>query len=41
VTLSLPMREVLYARRKATPHRNSLFKGRFFETDSILTLLRQ
>lgn len=46
VTLSLPMREVLYARRKATPHQNSpgrvrLFKGRFFETDSILTLLRR
>lgn len=41
VTLSLPMREVLYARSKATPHRNSLFKGRFFETDSLLTLLRK
>ncbi len=41
VTLSLPMREVLYARRKATPHRNPLFKGRFFETDSMLTLLRK
>jgi hypothetical protein len=41
VTLSLPMREVLYARRKATPHRNPLFKGRFFETDSLLTLLRK
>nr|WP_293834282.1 hypothetical protein [uncultured Arsenicibacter sp.] len=41
VTLSLPMREVLYAWRKATPHRNPLFKGRFFETESILTLLRK
>jgi hypothetical protein len=41
VTLSLPMREVLYARRKATSHRNPLFRGRFFETDSMLTLLRK
>ena len=41
VTLSLPMREVLYARRKATSHNNRLFKGRFFETESILTLLRK
>ena len=41
VTLSLPMREVLYARRKATSHNNRFFKGRFFETESILTLLRK
>ncbi|RYC66560.1 DUF4138 domain-containing protein [Spirosoma sordidisoli] len=41
VTLSLPMREVLYARRKPAPSQKRLFKGRFFETDSILTLLRK
>lgn len=41
VTLSLPMREVLYAQRKATSHNNRFFKGRFFETESILTLLRK
>lgn len=41
VTLSLPMREVLYARRKPAPSQKHLFKGRFFETDSILTLLRK
>ena len=41
VTLSLPMREVLYARRKPAPSQKRLFKGRFFETDSIITLLRK
>jgi len=41
VTLSLPMREVLYARRKPAPSQKRLFKGRFFETQSILTLLRK
>lgn len=41
VTLSLPMREVLYARRKVTPHHKPLFTGRFFETSSMLSLLRK
>lgn len=36
VTLNLPMREVLYARR-----RNNLFKGKFFQTQSVLALLQK
>lgn len=41
VTLSLPMREVLYARRNPSPSQNRWLKGRFFETESLLTLLRK
>lgn len=36
VTMHLPMREVLYARR-----RQPLLKGKFFETESVLTLLKK